>query len=822
MVARFCERSRLMTLGLLLLLCLPTVTVQAFYNQKSPLGTNTNEIMEEDSSVPFVDLFKMALPFDQAKPLTKGEVHYDNNGWPISLGTGAQAGTRIVNKLPVGTIPQGYYTVLYDGQGRLEYGNDASLVESHPGRDVILLAAGADKEYSAKLTIVQTEPKNPIRNIRVLPPGGICSSNPFQYVVNASQCTGGDYLAFDLHYDKIIFNPAYLKFMRDYKVIRYMNMSGITRNPIANWNDRPHMQQATWGGPEGIRGAPLELMIELSNRLSADAWFNIPHAANDDFVRRYARMVKNNLNPDLKVYIEYSNETWNGIFTQHAYIKRLGQQLGLDPDPMKAAYKFYAKRSVEIFRIFEQEFGGTQRLVRVMGGLTGSKSMTETMLSANDAYKFTDAFAIAPYVFGDDDALRNARTVPQVFEIMTSSKYRYSLPKVIEYIKEQAAITNKYKVNLIAYEGGQHLVDWKTKTNDQHPNSLFYAANRHPQMATIYQRLLEGWKQGGGQLFVHYTSPRIYQKFGSFGTKEYITQPDKEAPKHLALVSFMNNSPCWWAGCGNSVRRSAPRSLNDLAALETGIAPSTPNPTPVPSTPAIKPPVNSSNVPGIPLPSVPIPPPANNPNTPKLASFNIPHEAFTQGRAVSRMLRDMGNPWQGASTYRLRNVVNGFISGPQDLSAIWQTSWDYSNLYIRVAVDDDRFFRENGQPWHDDSIEVFLDTLQPGQTAYDGVHNHHMIFRWGDSTITYGGYSAARRLNAQYAMKKFDNSYVLELIVPWPALGIQPGLGTSLGIEVQVNDDDKGGYRKGKLTWKDLRDEAWRNPSAFGGLVLER
>lgn len=848
MVERFCAGSRLF-LGLLLLLYLYSPTTHAFYNQKSPLGTNTNEIMEEDSSVPFLDLFKTSLPFEHAKPLTKGEVRYDHNGWPIYLGAGAEAGTRFVNKLPAGTIPQGYYTVLYDGQGKIEYGIDATLVESHAGKNIILLAPGTDKEFSAKLTIVKTEPNNPIRNIRILPPGGICSSNPFQRVMNASQCTGNDYLAFDRHYDKIVFNPDYLRFMRDYKVIRYMNMSGITRNPMSRWEERPRMDQATWGGPEGVRGAPLEMMIELSNRLSADAWFNLPHAANDDFVRRYARMLKTHLNPDLKVYVEYSNETWNGIFSQHAYMKSLGLQMGLDTEPMKAAYKYYSKRSVEIFRIFEQEFGGTQRLVRVMGGLTGSKGMTETMLGFGDAARYTDAFAIAPYVFGDDDALRQARTVPQVFEIMTSSKYRYSLPKVLEAIREQAAITTKFKVSLIAYEGGQHLVDWKTKTNDQHPNMLFYSANRHPQMETIYRRLLDGWKQAGGQMFVHYTSPRTYQKFGSFGTKEYITQPDSEAPKHLALIRFMNANPCWWQGCANAVRRSTPRSVSELTTLESGALPSaapvspievpapvipsaTPAPVPAPVIPNSNPEPIAVNPTLIP-PVVndrgyepPIHPLTPTPNTgisiTKIASFDIAHEAYTQGRAVARTVRDMGNPWQGASTYRLRNVVNGAINGKEDLASIWQVSWDYSNLYLRVAVDDDRFFRENDKPWHDDSIEVFLNTDPRPQSQYDGLHQHHLIFRWGDSTITYGGYSARQHLNAQYAMKKFDNSYVLELIVPWPSLGMTPGMGTTLGIDIQVNDDDQGGLRKGKLSWNDKRDEAWRNPTTLGGLILER
>ena len=37
-------------------------------NQNSPLGMNTNEALEVDASLPFVDLFRLSLPFDEARP----------------------------------------------------------------------------------------------------------------------------------------------------------------------------------------------------------------------------------------------------------------------------------------------------------------------------------------------------------------------------------------------------------------------------------------------------------------------------------------------------------------------------------------------------------------------------------------------------------------------------------------------------------------------------------------------------------------------------------------------------------------------------------
>ena len=114
----------------LLLLGLTAIKpAEAFFNTTSALGTNTNEIMDDDSSVPFIDLMKMSLPFREARPLNKGSIAYDRYGWPTRISAGGQVGTRFVSKLPPGTIPSGEYSVRYEGDGKLEYGNDATLRE---------------------------------------------------------------------------------------------------------------------------------------------------------------------------------------------------------------------------------------------------------------------------------------------------------------------------------------------------------------------------------------------------------------------------------------------------------------------------------------------------------------------------------------------------------------------------------------------------------------------------------------------------------------------------------------------------------------------
>jgi hypothetical protein len=169
---------------------------------KPLLGINTNEVMQVDSSVPFLNLFKQALPFRDSKQLTRGNIAYDNDGWPRNL-NGGVAGTNLIHWLPAGTIPEGNYTVLYDGEGTLRYSDDAKLISKSPGKEIIRIVSGSDRFFKVTLSIIKSNPKNYLRNIRLLPAGGICANNPFKRVLSARSCHG-NYQAFETHYDKII------------------------------------------------------------------------------------------------------------------------------------------------------------------------------------------------------------------------------------------------------------------------------------------------------------------------------------------------------------------------------------------------------------------------------------------------------------------------------------------------------------------------------------------------------------------------------------------------------------------------------------------
>ena len=831
-------------LGLALLLIAQMTVTTAADNNQSPLGINSNEVMDDDASVPFVDVFRASVPFEEARPwLTKGKVKYDAEGWPTYIPKNGQVGTRFINKLPAGTVPDGLYTVLYDGKGKLIYGNDAKLVRHSAGKDIISIKAGPDKELRGTLIIKETDPSDHIRNIRILMPGGICSNNPYKRVYSAKSCSRGYFLSFEKHYATILFNPDYLNYMKDFKVIRFMNMAGITRNPITSWSERNTIRQQTWGGKPTVRGAPLEIMVELANQTGADPWFCLPHKASNDYIRKFASYVRKHLRPGLKVYIEYTNEAWNTIFSQAHYMKDKGGELRLDPDRAKAGYKYYSMRSVQMFDIWEKVFGGTQRIVRVMGSWTGYTRMSEMLLSYQDAYKKTDALAIAPYFYPKLTTVRRAKSVNDIFKALYDKKEIYSIPGVIKLIAKHAKIAKDYGVDLIAYEGGQHLVDWKSRSIHKNPTKLLIAANKDWRMAKAYKDFLRGWKKVGGTLFVHFSAPRTSQWFGSWGTKEYLTQPLSKAPKHRAILQFIKSNRCWWKACASTHIARKPKPANNPG---TGVFAKVKNgkksdyakagyiekkskpvaktsvakikPTPIPKAIVIA--RTKENTKARANKAVITAKPVKTYTAPIPVPVAIKPKPIFQPDAIIRRNTHPGQ-WSHQSAIKLTHLIGGSLESSKDLSAVWQAKWDQQFLHIRVDTLDDFYVRDSSVPWGDDSIEIFIDADGSRNPSFDGKNDFHLIFRWKDQKASLSSNSAGQGdMGIQQTMTRSNHGMVLEAAIPWRALGVYPVEGQQIGIDIQVNDDDNGNERDSKLAWHAKSDDAWKNPQRFGRLVL--
>ena len=108
-------------------------------------------------------------------------------------------------------------------------------------------------------------------------------------------------------------------------------------------------------------------------------------------------------------------------------------------------------------------------------------------------------------------------------------------------------VASSYGVKLIAYEGGQHMVGIFGAENNTELSTLFDAFNRDPRIRQLYLDYFAGWKQAGGELFVHFSDVGTYTKWGRWGALEYITQPRTSAPKFDAIQTFIENNSVWWS-----------------------------------------------------------------------------------------------------------------------------------------------------------------------------------------------------------------------------------------------------------------------------------
>jgi hypothetical protein len=507
----------------------------------SPVGTNLTGIVDYSAEWSFVDAFKASRAWISGSSAAWDDgraLDLDEHGWVRSLQAGQIARTLV---LPESAHPAGDYVVLYDGAGTLTYSGSGTrdAARSTPGRDVVRVGASGP----VIVNITATTAGNPVRNIRFLMPGGVCAADKFRYCDDAQPCGTGACNSFEDVYATQIFHPTFLSRVRAYGTLRFMdwletNNSSVTDHPTA-------VTDARWSQ----HGVPIEILIELSNRLRANAWLTVPHLATDGYVEAVANLVHDRLAPGLRVYVEYSNEVWNGIFTQGTYAEQRGVALGLATSPFEARLRFQSQRSVEIFRIFEDVFTGAARarLVRVLAAQAANSWTSSVLLSHGNAADHTDALAIAPYFGGSlgspgEAARVGAMDLDGLFDELEQD----AVPTAIGWVTSQAAEATQHGVSLIAYEGGNHLAGFQGVENNTAVNALFDAANRDPRMANLYATYLEGWKQQGGELFVHFVNCFAPSKWGRWGALEYLEQPRAEAPKYDAIHTFIETYTAWW------------------------------------------------------------------------------------------------------------------------------------------------------------------------------------------------------------------------------------------------------------------------------------
>ncbi|NJQ97723.1 MAG: hypothetical protein HC784_08940 [Hydrococcus sp. CSU_1_8] len=121
--------------------------------------------------------------------------------------------------------------------------------------------------------------------------------------------------------------------------------------------------------------------------------------------------------------------------------------------------------------------------------------------------------------------------------VLDNSPKNGALQEAYEQIKAHASLAQKENLQLLAYEGGQHLAGVGSVENNDRITQLFIQANRDSRMGEIYRDYLQTWFELGGSLFLYYNDISQPSRWGSWGLLESVSQ--KSSPKYDAALEAL-------------------------------------------------------------------------------------------------------------------------------------------------------------------------------------------------------------------------------------------------------------------------------------------
>ncbi|MBN1763776.1 MAG: hypothetical protein JW860_00835 [Sedimentisphaerales bacterium] len=532
-------------------------TAIAGFNQNPPpameVGTNLAGTQDWSSEWDFADAFKMCRTWMTREVGSwvwesgmQNEIPLDPNGWPLYLPFPASDGKNHYVHTLMPVFVAGDYTMIVEGTGHIEL-ETAATGHYYPAGGTNSYTVSVSTPGTLFLRIHESSAADPIQKLRIIMPGCLAT------------------------YDIQPFHPLFLYRLQPYTSIRFMDWQKTNNSYLASWANRTTPDTYTQTREQGVA---LEYQIQLCNTLNKDIWVCIPHQADDDYVTQAARLLRDTVNPDLKIYVEYSNETWNGMFSQAGYVSTMGTALGLDPDSWVAGHKYVGLRSLQIWEIFENEFTNDSRLVKVLATQSSFLLVTNLRFDAlndpdlNPNYLMPDALAIAPYfgvIYTPDQLPPNVPDYPTADEILDTISPA-EIAAVQNHVITQKAVADTQGCRLVCYEAGQHYVGAAGAENDDTLNQILYDVNRDPRMYDRITEYLDMLKAEGVDNCVYFTYVNYYSKWGSWGALEYQNQPITQAPKYHALLNWIDTTPPLQGDLSYNARVD----LNDFHLFSTG------------------------------------------------------------------------------------------------------------------------------------------------------------------------------------------------------------------------------------------------------------
>lgn len=548
-------------------LAFPALTEERPALENPSLAVGLNGITDWSTQHPFIDLMKTARPFvghlrgqyggfepDQLR----AEGYLDENGWPRAVPPGVEAlESLVLTDQPVAAQGlAGRYVLTYEGIARVQVTGAVSRVRYSPDAIHFDFTPG---QGPVAIRVDRIDPKKTgdhLRNVRLMREDHV-----------------------PLYELGLRFNPEWLRHVQDMRVLRFMDWMSTNGSGHVTWEDRPQVDDAFYS--YYVRGVPVEVMVDLANQIGADPWFNMPHMADDDYIRRFAGYVRDHLDPRLKAYVEYSNEVWNWQFPQATWAQeqaaaRWGADVG------DGWIQFAGMRAAQMAGIWTEVFGeeADTRLVRVIATQTGWLGLEEGLLwapsyvaedpSHRPPYEAFDAYAITAYFGVDGDMDQTAQDIlgwldqgedhatAQLAQALRENAVDTLVNRFFPY---HADVARALGLELIVYEGGTHVVGFGDWTENERLTAFYTNFNYSQDIADIYQLVLDGWHAAGGTLFNAFVDVNNPTRWGSWGHLRHL---DDSNPRWDVLMDYNGNAPVTWETRApgtfshGSIRRAAP------------------------------------------------------------------------------------------------------------------------------------------------------------------------------------------------------------------------------------------------------------------------
>lgn len=444
-------------------------------NEKIPLGINIDWISDWGNMSMFNDIVKQARGFGEPDNPWKnvGTIKIDENGWPL----------------------EDFGIVLFTAKKHLK---DKVYNVSFETDKLISLNLIATK---GKIFDIKFNDEKKIMTAKIFIPKE--ADQLMLSFKNTNKGVRNIKIVNELSDEKETYTKEFIDMHKGFGVLRFMELQNTNRTKIQNWEERAKITDVF----QNNKGLAWEYAIDICNKLNSDIWINIPHMATDNYITELANLLKENLDKDLKIYVEYSNEPWNLAFFQNPYIKMKGIERGIvaKNEYFVAAIES-AVRLKEISVIFSKAFGAesiNSKIRPVLGGQIVWTDVVESALQYIDKNygkpsKYFYAFGGGAYISATGQGLASLDEI--YYEAIKNIE---NAPQRLKY-ERNMNLSKKYGMKFISYEGGIDIVglDFKIKNN---LSKEFIT--KDPRMAELIKKHLEQWYQyTDNGLFMWYKS----------------------------------------------------------------------------------------------------------------------------------------------------------------------------------------------------------------------------------------------------------------------------------------------------------------------------